>query len=170
MKKRVRAAEAGFTLVEMMVAVTILAILVAIPAANIVLTRDFQALPNTKEEILSDIQHCRTLAVRLEETCTITFNAPNPNQYTVTVSNTPINRVVTLANFSSTVSFDPVDPSGASPPVGSMTFLQRGFVAPPTGSIYLRSTANPNIYRVRTTLAGIVDSAVWNVTSGTWDE
>ena len=170
MKKRVRAAEAGFTLVEMMVTIAILGILIAIPAANMVLSRDFQALPNTKEEIMSDIQHCRTLAVRLEETCTINFFTPNPNQYTVTVSNTAINRVVTLTDFSGTLSFDPNDPQGVSPPVGSMTFLQRGFAAPPAGSIYLRSTANQNIYRIRTTLAGIVDSAVWNVTSGTWDE
>ena len=170
MKKCVRAGEAGYSMIEMLIAISILAILVAIPAANLVLTRDFQALPNTKEEILSDIQHCRTLAVRLEETCTINFFTPNPNQYTVTVSNTPINRVVTMANFSSTVSLSAVDPQGISPAVAGITFDPRGFVAIPAGSVYLTSTANPNIYRIRTTLAGIVDSAVWNVTSGTWDE
>lgn len=152
----------GLTIVELLVAVVIVGILASIPAANMVAYKGFRGLPNAVDEIISDIQHARTTAVKLEESCTINFNTPAPDWYTITINNTPISKSVALNNFPGGVAFLGASPDAGEPaPVNSITFSPRGF-ATSAGAVYLASQQNPYIYRVRTSLVGTVDSKTWD--------
>ncbi|MDA8138898.1 MAG: prepilin-type N-terminal cleavage/methylation domain-containing protein, partial [Desulfobacteraceae bacterium] len=73
----------GFTLVELMVSIAVVAVLTAaaVPATIAFQTR--HGLQYATDELYGDIQLARLRAARNNQRCRIVFNQPAPNQYTI---------------------------------------------------------------------------------------
>lgn len=176
---------AGFTLIELMVSIVIIAIMVAaaVPAVNGYLTR--HAPQYAAEELWGDIQLARLRAARNNQRCQIQFNVPGPNQYTLqdfdnngaVIPGGPF-KVVNLAKFRDNITFVPSPIAANPPPYAVIEFLSQGIVnvntvpvatAPAnTDSIYLTNQAGDVFYRVLVSLAGGTAVYRLDMTTGQW--
>jgi prepilin-type N-terminal cleavage/methylation domain-containing protein len=163
----------GFTVVELVVSIAILAVLFGIGVPS------FNALVNSSgtnraaHELISDMNLARIQAVRSGRNVRVDFNAPGPNQYTVTWNNGANSRTVDLSNFRGGVVFEPNPPGGATPPpVASVIFSPRGFAQQNPvgwGNVYLTDQDNVKVLRVETTFAGVVNEMRWSPGTNSWN-
>ena len=78
----------GFTLIELMVTIAIIAVVTAITIPNIISWLPNHRLGTASRDILSVLQQVRLRAVKDNAVAFIQFN-PGSNSYTVTLANTP---------------------------------------------------------------------------------
>jgi Tfp pilus assembly protein FimT len=163
----------GLTMVELVVSIAILVVLLGIGAPGINALVNSSGTNRAVHELISDMNLARIQAVRSGRSATVAFNAPGPNQYTITWNNGANARTVDLNNFRGGVVFEPNPPGGATPaPVASVTFSPRGFAQQNPvgwGNIYLTNQDNIKVIRVETTFTGVVSAMRWSPTANTWN-
>ncbi|MGD9368655.1 MAG: GspH/FimT family pseudopilin [Desulfobacteraceae bacterium] len=180
LKAGIRGNPPGFTLIELMVCVVVIAILgaAAVPAVNGYLSR--HALQYATDELYGDIQLARMRAARNNQQCRIVFNVPAANQYSIfdvgndgAVSATPF-KVVDLAKYRDNITFCP-SPNGADPPpYATLEFLSQGIVnlavtvPGNSDSVYLTNQANDVFYRLLVSAAGGTGADRWDASLNQW--
>lgn len=107
--------QSGFSIYELLVVIAIVAILTAIAIPNYFAWLPKQRLKNAAADLRSNIQHARLVAVKENESCTVSFNLVN-DTYTVPC----LNKTIDLSEYDPTVTFSNV--SGT----GQVVFTSRG--------------------------------------------
>ena len=150
----------GFSLLELMIVLAILAIIAGFASSSGIrswLTQ--RGLSTAVEQLRSDLQRAKVLAIKEHTNCSLNINTPAGNQYTITLNN----QVIDLGNYRGQVTFEPAsDPGITFTPWGSCTA---------TAQFQLTNQANTALYRLRISAAGGISKQVWNganwVMSGT---
>lgn len=174
----------GFTLIEMMIVIAVLAILIAaaVPTRNAYLEN--HGPQYAADELYGDIQLCRLRAARNNQRCRIDFNPPAaagalPDQWTLTdVDNNGaiigVFKTGTLSKYRHGVAFTNSPRAIDPPPFATVEFLPRGILnlnsTAPIGSnsIYLTNQDNYIFYRILVSLAGGTSVDRWNSTTAQW--
>ena len=163
----------GFTVVELMVSITILAILLGIGVPSINALVNGSSANRAANELISDMYLARIRAIRSGRSASVAFNTPGPNQYTVTWNNGANTKIVDLGNFRGDVGFEPAPPGAATPlPVDRVIFSPRGFAqGNPVGwgNVYLSEQNTARVIRIETTFAGVVSEMRWSPAANTWN-
>jgi prepilin-type N-terminal cleavage/methylation domain-containing protein len=139
---RVMTGRAGFTLIEMVVTLSIFSVLVAIAIPTFTSWLPGYKLKSAARDVFSNMQLAKLEAIKRNSSCTFTID--NPNQYTVT--HTGGNKVVRLSDYDDSISFINTSTS-------PITFTSRGF-ANPSGSVLLTNTQNTATYTITITSVG----------------
>jgi len=79
--------QAGITLMELMVVIAIIAILSGIAIPNAINWRNNAQVNSAARGLYSDLQSARTLAIKENRDCTVTFNNSGRGSYTVSMEN-----------------------------------------------------------------------------------
>lgn len=169
----------GFTLIELMVALAIIAIMMvaAVPAVNSYMSR--HALQYASDELYGDIQLARMRAARNNQQCKIQFNVPAANQYSIIdVGNDGADigtfKVGDLTKFRNNITFCNSPAGGDPPPYATLQFLPQGIVdlaisAPANNnSVYLTNQANDVFYRLLVSAAGGTGVDRWVASTNQW--
>lgn len=145
----------GFTLIELVTVVFIAGLVLAIATPLTLNWMRSRGVRDAADQLSMDLQRAKLLAIQRGANCSITINAPGPNQYTISITN----EVVDLDSNQGTVVFSNApDPSAAV-----ITFNPQG-LCQISGAFYL---TDQNLrYRVRTTIAGSI--SVHLDSSGQW--
>ncbi len=113
----------GFTILEMIIVIVILAILATIAIPSIITWRENSALSGETRTLKADFELARSRATRDNTNVTITFNTGN-NSYVITDDNDPVPPILsrTLTNTSITAATDPTfDSRGRATTTGNAT-------------------------------------------------
>jgi type IV fimbrial biogenesis protein FimT len=156
--KPYRFSTGGFSLVELMVGIAIIAILVGISGSSLRSWLIHKGLNDAVEQLRGDLQQAKLLAVKQRANCSVTMNTPAANQYTISLNN----RVVDLGSFRGNVTF-----TGVPTPVITFTPWGTCLVA---GQVQLTSQSNPSIFRLSTSISGSIFRRVWSNSAGNWVE
>jgi prepilin-type N-terminal cleavage/methylation domain-containing protein len=168
---------AGFTLVELMVAVAIVAIMLgmAVPAVNAYLTR--HGLQYASDELWGDIQLARMRAARNNQRCRISFDSPGPGQYQIDdVDNNNVVirtfKISDLTKFRGGITFTNSPNAADGAPLESFEFTAQGIIdqVQPAGSnaVYLTNQDNDPFFRVVVSLAGGTGIGRWIPAQNQW--
>ncbi len=151
----------GFTLVEAMVVVAIIAILTVTIAPRTLAWLNEQGVRQAVEQLRGDIKLARIMAIRQRRNCTITFNSPAANQYNIG----PNNKTIDLARYRGQVTFLAAGPDGVA---GSskITFNRRGLAN--AAQVFITNATGRNIFRIQVSSSGGVSVRSWAQASGTW--
>ncbi|MBR9981800.1 MAG: prepilin-type N-terminal cleavage/methylation domain-containing protein [Desulfatitalea sp.] len=152
---------AGFTLIELMIAIVILAILGAVAGPAMLRWLDQQSLQNAVFQVGGDLYQAKSLAIRENNACDINFDSAN-DQYSRTLGAT----TTALGNYRGGVTFTN-DPAGAQAFSNSITFTGRG-LSNPAGQVFITNADNLNIYRIQTSGSGAISTSVWNNSTNQW--
>ena len=166
-------AKAGFTILELMIVVTIISALVAIAALNgenLV----YRSHANRVADLLvSDLHLAKMTAMRAKQEVTVAFNQPGDGQYTVSWADGNFTEVRQLDTGGRRVEFLDSPPGSSPAPDESFVFNQLGFAEPSSGSlvgnIYLNDTKNGTIFRIATTPAGSIEKRRWLDSDSDWE-
>jgi prepilin-type N-terminal cleavage/methylation domain-containing protein len=154
---------AGFTLIEMCVVIAIFAVLMAFAWPLMAEHMRNSSLRNAVNQISSDLYLARSQAIRTAANCSINYNNPVADQYSLTAPA----RTVDLSTYRGNVTFTG-NPDGSlnvfSP---TITYTARGLCSPP-GQVYL-TNQDGLIYRVQTSLSGGISVQMWNSASSSWN-
>lgn len=155
----------GFSVIELVVSVTIVAIMMgaAVPAVNGYLNR--HAPQNAADELYGDIQLARLRAARNNQRCRIQFNVPALNQYTILdVDNNGAIigtfKIGDLTRFRGNISFVNSPRAIDAAPFLTIEFLPQGILDPlvtapaNSNSVYITNQANEVFFRVLVSAAG----------------
>ena len=145
----------GFTLIELMVVLAIIAVLGGVAVFSIHFNRK-AGVQYAADELFGAIQNARMRAVRENQGCSITFNSPQPNQYQISLNN----EVVDLSKYRGNVTFGNSPNAVDLPPAAQLIFTPQGF-ATTFGNVYLNSGVDNTWYHVETTYAGICRINRW---------
>lgn len=182
---RLDGSESGFTIVELVTVVAIIAILVAvtIPTATIWLPNYY--LRNAAMDIFANMQFAKTEAVRLDSPYAVVFDpgsdsfslvsGPGADGFFGTGGDDVVVRTVNLSDYGenivfgtgdATIDFDdptqPIPGSAVSFTNNAVVFDSRGMCN--AGSVYLRN--QNRTYAVGTLMSGVLRIAGWG--GGTW--
>lgn len=142
-----RRASGGFTLVDIVIAITIFAILAAFATSGIHDWLVQRGLTTAVDQLQADLQQAKLLAIKQHLRCTLTINSPGVKDYAISLSN----EVVNLGQYLGQVTFD----SSSTP---SITFTPWGTST--SGTIQLVNQANTVTYRLVISLAGGISKEV----------
>jgi len=149
----------GFSLIELMLVLALMAaVVVATPALMQWIQR--QGLRHAVNQLRADLQLARMMAINQKQTCSILFNAPEPDQYTNSLSN----RIGRLSNFRGGVHFLSHGPDG-NPMSPRISFTRRG-MAVLSADVYLADRENLTNYRILVLAPGGISISRWN--DGRW--
>jgi len=163
-----RKSEYGFTLIELVIAIAIIAILISTTVFSVIKLRPDWTLNRAARNLYSHMQMARMGAVKDNANWAVRFNTPGPNQYTIFSSwgpdgiwGTPddvLVRRVNLADYGYGIQFgfgsatiDATQAQGPLPdnpvtfqpsPWGPAVFNSRGMLASPSGFVYLQNNSN----------------------------
>jgi len=137
----------GFTLIEMLVVMGIIAILSALLAPNVIGWMPQYRLKNAVMEMGARIQQARLVAIKDNQNCTMSFSTAN-RTYNITCLD---NMTVNLADYGPNVSFSAVSP----PQV--INFTSRGLTdGVGTFVVSMTSQGDGSTYSIRITPTGAV--------------
>lgn len=160
-------AKAGFTIMELMIVVTIISALVAIAALNgenLVYRSHANRVTDT---LVSDLRLAQMTAMRAKRMVTVSFNQPAAGQYTVSWvgEKGAVNQVSRLDTGGGRVEFLDTPPGGSPAPDDSFVFNQLGFAQPSSGNlignIYVNDIKNGTIFLIATTPPGGIEKRRW---------
>jgi prepilin-type N-terminal cleavage/methylation domain-containing protein len=162
----------GFTIMELMVVISITAIVAAIGAPSAVGYLDRKGVVDASDQLFADLYRTKSLAIKNRALATINFDLANQN-YQVTFSDTSTGAVtvqspVNLGDFRGDVIIT-TDPGSGAASAATIAFNHRGVCpAGSSGAVYLTNQGNFPVLRVRTTLAGGISIHRWNPSTGGW--
>jgi prepilin-type N-terminal cleavage/methylation domain-containing protein len=162
----------GFTVLELMVVVSITAIVAAIGAPSAVGYLNRKGVIDASDQLFADLYRTKSLAIKTRSLATINFDLANRN-YQVTFTDTSTGAVsvqppVNFGDFRGEVRTTS-DPGSGAPTVATIAFNHRGVCpAGSSGAVYLTNQGNSTILRVRTTLAGGISIHRWNPNTAGW--
>ncbi|MBU1056273.1 MAG: prepilin-type N-terminal cleavage/methylation domain-containing protein [Proteobacteria bacterium] len=133
--------KAGFSLVELMIVLGIIAILSAIVTPNIISWLKGQGLKTAVSELQGNLQLAKLSSIRQNQSCTVTFDK-GEGSYSIPCAN----KNVMLSSYSGGVVF------GAST-TDEMTFTSAG-ICSFNKSAYLTDQKNSAYYRIQTFNSG----------------
>jgi len=149
------AKRSAYTLVEIMIVLLLLSmVVISIPAFHSFFKR--QGVQLAVEQLCTDLQLARLMAINNRKTCTIEFNQPHEDQYTNSLNG----MTTSLRKFKGGVCFLLNGPDGKKMP-GKIRFQRRG-MAISMGDIYLSDATMSHIYRVRISVPGAITVSRWN--------
>jgi len=149
----------GFTLTELMVVITLIAILLAVATPAMVSYLRQKGVREAADQLGMDLQRAKMLAVSRSTDCTIQIDT-GANQYRI-VSPDGTVETIELAQFRGGVTFATVGGVASSP---TITFNSRG-LCNPSGTVFLTSAASAITFRLRTSAAGGISQEVINAGS-----
>ena len=79
--------QSGFTLMELMITIAIIAILSGIAIPNAINWRNNAQVSSAARGLYSDLQSARSMAVKENRECTVTFNTSGSGSYTISIEN-----------------------------------------------------------------------------------
>jgi prepilin-type N-terminal cleavage/methylation domain-containing protein len=145
----------GFTLLELVIVMAIAALtVISVPPMIQWLNR--QGIQHAVEQLRSDLQLARVMAIRKQQTCSVIFNQPKTNQYINSING----KIVDLAKYRGNVqflSFSPDDDAMSS----KINFTGRGMCAP-AADVYLADGGMESVFRVRVLVPGGISIFRWN--------
>lgn len=162
----------GFTIMELMVVISITAIVAAIGAPSAVGYLDRKGVIDASDRLFADLYRTKSLAIKNRALATINFDLANQN-YQVTFTDTATGAVtvqspVHFGEFRGDVRVTN-DPGSGAASVATIAFNHRGVCpAGSSGAVYLSNRGNSTVLRVRTTLAGGISIHRWNPLGAGW--
>lgn len=145
----------GFTLLELVIVMAIVTLtVISVPPMIQWLNR--QGIRHAMEQLRSDLQLARVMAIRRQQTCSVIFNQPKTNQYINSING----KIVDLAKYRGSVQFlsrSPDDDAMSS----QINFTGRGMCAP-AGDVYLADGDLESVFRVRVLVPGGISIFRWN--------
>lgn len=162
---------AGFSLVELMVAVAILGILAGLVAPGIVRYLNARGVTDAATQVYLDMQRIRSRCITQRRTANFTFTTGADSTYSVRVTNPSDAQfqdypATPLSDFRGDVDLVTPGPDGVAS-AANISFNIQGS-CPVAGAVFITNVGNSAWYRVRTTLAGGISLHVWDATSNTW--
>lgn len=164
--------KAGFTLIELMVVVTIIGILSVIGGPAIMSYLQAKGVRDASDQLFGDLNRAKSLAIKTRSTATINFDPVN-RRYQLTLTDPSTGAVTNyptteLTRFRGQVQITN-DPGGGGGSVAALTFNYQGLCPPlAVGSVFLTNNGNTAYFRLRTTLAGGISLHRWNTSSNKW--
>ena len=153
--------ENGFTLIELSVVIAIISILLLTIVPRTMAWLNEQGVNQAADQIRSDIQQARLMAINQRQNCTITFNNPGVNQYTVSLTN----KTVDLTRYRGGVVLMAIGPDGIAASA-AVTFNRRGLAN--AAQIFLTNATGQNIFRIQISSSGGVSVRNWAQNAGIW--
>lgn len=144
---------AGFSLLELMITIGIIAILSAVVTPNLIAWYQHQGLRSAVVELQGDLQLAKMAAVKQNQSCSINFNVA-AGSYNIPC----IGKTVSLGTYPGGVVFDSPDGSATA---NILTFTSRGLCSP-FGSVYLTNRDESAHYRTQVFISGGVVTSKWN--------
>jgi prepilin-type N-terminal cleavage/methylation domain-containing protein len=145
----------AFSLLEMMIVIAIMgALTIAVP--SIYQWIRYQGVGHAADQLRSDLQLARLMAISRKQVCMIEFNTPGPGQYRNSLSN----RVVDLRIYRGGVHFMAEGPD-RNKMSSRISFNNRG-MAVPAGDIYLSNQDHSRIYRLLVLMPGSISLVQWS--------
>lgn len=151
----------GFTLIELMIAIAVVAILVSIAVPGMRGMSTKNSAQRAADEMYGVIMEAKMRAVRNNITVNINFDFAN-NLY----SSPETGETVALNKYRGNVRFTNA-PNGAAP-VGQLTFSPQGF-ATFSGSVFIVEPDHNTFYRLRTSYAGVTTVDRWSEGAARWN-
>lgn len=148
--------KAGFSLLEVMIVIGIIAIASAYAVPNLLGWISHQGLRSAVVELQSDIQSAKMAAVRQNQNCSINFN-----RAAGTYSIPCLRKTVLLNNYRGDLVF--TGPGGETT-ASVLTLTSRGLCTP-FGSVYLTNRSRTGYYRVQVLISGGVITSKWTGTN-----
>ena len=145
--------KAGFSLIEVMIVIAIIAIASAYVVPNLLGWISHQGLRSAVVELQSDIQSAKMSAVRQNQDCSINVNTAS-GTYRIPC----LRKTVLLNNYRGGLVF--MGPGGEAT-AGVLTLTSRGLCTP-FGSIYLTNRERTGYYRVQVLISGGVVTSKWD--------
>lgn len=162
----------GFTIMELMVVISIMAILAAIGAPSAVGYLDRKGVIDASEQLFADLYRIKSLAIKNRALGTINFDSVNQNYQVIYTD--PATGAVTVqppvyfGDFRGEVRIAN-DPGSGTASAATIAFNHRGVCpAGSSGAVYLANRGNSTVLRVRTTLAGGISIHRWSASAGQW--
>ena len=177
--------ELGFTIIEMVLVLTIMIILAAVSVPTMTTWLPNYYLRNAAMDIFSNMQYAKTEAVRLDSPYAVVFD-PGNDRFSLasgpgadgvfgTGNDDDVVRTINLSGYGNNIVFGKgnatvnFDDGGGAFPADAVSFANNAVVFDSrgmcnSGSVYLQ---NPNrIYAVGTLMSGVLRIAGWG--GGTW--
>lgn len=153
--------DTGFTIFELVVVMAVMAIMLLTVIPSTMAWLNEQGVRQAVEQLRSDLQQARMAAINQRQNCTITFNNPGANQYTVSLSN----KTVDLSRYRGQVALLATGPDGvaASPQV---TFNRRGLAN--SSQVFITNATGQSIFRIQVSSSGGVSVRTWSQGSASW--
>ncbi len=158
--KRRKSNTSGFSLIELIVAIVIAAIVMAIATPTTIAWLRERGVRNAADQLAMDLQRAKLMAIKENANCTITINAPAANQYTISLNN----EVVDLGRYPGGVTFT------NTPEVSSaaITFTPQGLCSTVPAAILLTNQNGVLTFRLRISAAGGISEKLYNPGTGKW--
>ncbi len=160
LRKRSDCASTGFTLFELIVALAIATIVMAIATPTTVAWLRDRGARNAADQLGIDLMRAKLLAIKENANCSVTINSPGPNQYTISLNG----EVVDLGRYYGGVAFT----NSPNPSSAVITFTPQGLCSTLPAEILLTNQNTSHIFRLRVSGAGGISEKRYNPGSGTW--
>ncbi len=146
--------QSGFTLMELMIIITIIAVLAAIAVPNFLGWLPKYRLKSAVDELFSNLNLAKMTAVRNGQDCKVLFDADG---YTIEC----LSKTVNLDGYGSGITFK--NPDGSSGFPAFITFNSRGLSN--DGIVRLTNEARTGYFQVQVQSSGVIHIMKWNGSS-----